>query len=503
MRDHDHRAREGVQGAHERVARFHVQMVGRLVEDQEVRPIHGGEAQQQAGLLAAGQGVRARFVLGGGEAHPRDRGAHGALAGGGRAGGSGACGHGAAHVLDGVLVRAQVVHVVLREHRDFQARRARHRAVLRVEPARHELCEGRLAVAVGAYERDAVVGVDAQIEIPEDPHVAVARVDAGHVDDRRRHRPVGLGEVKRRGVLVVRDGDVLHAREHLQAALRLPGLGRLGAETVDEALQLGTPRVLLRLERRLVRVPLRALACEGRVVARIGGEVAIVEVDDAVAHAVQKVAVVRDDDRRVAVACDVVLQPQRAFEVEVVGRLVEQQKVRLGEQDGRERDAHAPAAGEGRAGPRLRRRVEAQTVKDGRRARLGRMGVDVGEARVDVGDASGVARGFRLREERRALRVGVEHGVEQRALGAGRFLRHLPDARAALQFDRAGFRLKVARQKAEQRRLSRAVAPDQPAARPRGHEQRRAFQQRPPGQPVGEVGNGEHQTVPGRSWRWK
>ena len=42
-----------------------------------------------------------------------------------------------------------------------------------------------------------------------------------------------------------------------------------------------------------------------------------------------------DDDHRVRVAREVALEPQRAFEVEVVGRLVEEQEVRLGEEQRR------------------------------------------------------------------------------------------------------------------------------------------------------------------------
>ena len=40
------------------------------------------------------------------------------------------------------------------------------------------------------------------------------------------------------------------------------------------------------------------------------------------------------------------LEPQRAFHVEVVGRLVQQKQVRLGEQRRRHGDPHAPSAGE-------------------------------------------------------------------------------------------------------------------------------------------------------------
>ncbi len=48
------------------------------------------------------------------------------------------------------------------------------------------------------------------------------------------------------------------------------------------------------------------------------------------------------------------------------------------------------------------------------RARFGGMGVDVGEARLDLGDAVRIGGGFRLREQGRALVVGGEHDLDQR-----------------------------------------------------------------------------------------
>ena len=56
-----------------------------------------------------------------------------------------------------------------------------------------------------------------------------------------------------------------------------------------------------------------------------------------------------------------------AFEVEIVGRLVEQQKVGRCEQDRGQRHAHAPAAGELRAGPQLVRRPESPARPESRR----------------------------------------------------------------------------------------------------------------------------------------
>ena len=84
--------------------------------------------------------------------------------------------------------------------------------------------------------------------------------------------------------------------------------------------------------------------------------------DDGIDRRVEKVAVVADDDHGARVAGEIALQPHRAFQVEIVGRLVEEQEVRLGEEDRGERDAHPPAAGKVRAGPLLRRGVEAEAL---------------------------------------------------------------------------------------------------------------------------------------------
>ena len=94
-----------------------------------------------------------------------------------------------------------------------------------------------------------------------------------------------------------------------------------------------------------------------------------------------------DDEHGVRIAREEGLEPDRAFEVEIVGRLVEEQHVRPREEHRGERHPHPPAAGELGAGPRLRRRVEAEPVQDRGRPRLGRVRVDVGEAGVDLADA--------------------------------------------------------------------------------------------------------------------
>ena len=96
----------------------------------------------------------------------------------------------------------------------------------------------------------------------------------------------------------VRRRDLLHPLERLDAALRLLGLRRLGAEAVDERLQVRDLPLLLHVGRLLQRELLRALALELRVVAGVGLELSRVEMDDAVDDAVEKIAVVRDEQQR-------------------------------------------------------------------------------------------------------------------------------------------------------------------------------------------------------------
>ena len=57
-----------------------------------------------------------------------------------------------------------------------------------------------------------------------------------------------------------------------------------------------------------------------------------------------------DDENRVAIGADIVLQPDHAFQIEIVGRLVQQQHVRFGKQRRSQRHTHPPAAGKCRAG---------------------------------------------------------------------------------------------------------------------------------------------------------
>ena len=91
---------------------------------------------------------------------------------------------------------------------------------------------------------------------------------------------------------------------------------------------------------------LAPLAVERRKPAAIELQLLVVEVKNMRDRSVEQVAVMANQNYGVRIFREIILKPQRAFEVEIVGRFVEQQQIRFDKEKGRERNAHAPAARE-------------------------------------------------------------------------------------------------------------------------------------------------------------
>ena len=233
---------------------------------------------------------------------------------------------------------------------------------------------------------------------------------------------------------------------------------------------------LLVLRRRLeLRHALRALLDEVGVVADVLGRASVVQLDDPVGDLVDEVAVVADEDDRAGVVGQEALQPLDAGEVEVVGRLVEQQHVRVLEQEAGERDAHHPAAGEladvaldvriGEAEPgedpaslrlhavaaeRLEPMLEAAVLVDQLRellvvVRVLHLGLDVAHPALDAAHLAGAGQYLGQHAATAALRHLLAQVADHDVAGAG---------------DRPGVGLLVAGDELEQRRLAGAVGPD-------------------------------------------
>jgi hypothetical protein len=150
-------------------------------------------------------------------------------------------------------------------------------------------------------------------------------------------------------------------------------------------------------------------------------------------------------------------QPEGPFEIEIIGWLVEQQEVRLGEERGRKGDAHSPAAGEFAARTALIRVGEAKAGKDGRGACRRGMGGNVRKTRLNFGDAVRIVGRLRFGEEVRAFGIRLEHYVEQAFRSVRRFLRKPADAPPFWQFDIAVLGGEIAGDRIEESRLARAI----------------------------------------------
>ena len=204
-----------------------------------------------------------------------------------------------------------------------------------------------------------------------------------------------------------------------------------------------------------------ALPLERIVVAAIGFQLQLIDVQDDLRHHVQQAAVMADQQDGGGVGLQEALQPQGGFEVQMVGRLVEQQQVWLGRQRRGERHAHPPAAGKGFARAALRLLVEAQPRKNDGGAGRGAVGIDGQQPLVHLGQLFRIVLGLGLRQQLHALAVGHQHGFQQRLIAIRSFLRDRADAGAAVHRDIAALGVQLPQDQLHQRRFAKAVAPDQ------------------------------------------
>ena len=166
-----------------------------------------------------------------------------------------------------------------------------------------------------------------------------------------------------------------------------------------------------------------------------------------------------DDQRGVRIFLQARFEPERAFKIEIVGRLVEQQKIRLGEQGRGERDPHAPAAG------KLGHRTfeigigKAETGENFGRPRGCAVSVDGIELRIELGHVLG-RRGLKCCIERIAPRIGGEDGVDQGDRRRRMFLIDRADARGFREQNLAAERHILAEDELEQGRFADPVAAD-------------------------------------------
>ena len=325
----------------------------------------------------------------------------------------------------------------------------------------------RLAGAVSAKQRNALAGAQGQLDAVEnDLGASGGFVATAGVVQHQQGIGCGCGVAETKGErrIDVRCRHFLHALQRLHAALCLPGLGRLGTEAVDEAVQVLDLALLLFVHRLLQCQLGRTLSFEGGVVAGVELHAALLDMQDVADHGVEEVAVVRDHHQRAAITAQPAFEPEHGVKVEVVGRFVEQQEVGAAHQRPRQVQPHSPATGELGHRPAEVGVGEAQPVQQFRGAGLGRVTINFGEAGVQGADVRAIMRRFGFGQRTFHLlqfAVAVEHKL-QRWVGQGRgFLSDVGDDPGRWKFEVAAFGMQRAGEQCEKRGFAAAVAAGQ------------------------------------------
>ena len=188
------------------------------------------------------------------------------------------------------------------------------------------------------------------------------------------------------------------------------------------------------------------------------------DLDDPPAEDVEEFAVVRDREDRARIPEQVVLEPSERFEIEVVRRLVEQEQVRLLDQQAREVRAHHPPAAQLVDRTKIILLAKCQPRQNPLRRRL-----------------------------RAAIRLVPGRKLHDRSLGRSRgLLRKIPATHAALDADRPLVRFVRPQQQRKKRRLPGPVRPDQPDPVAGIDLQRRLLKKGATGKRLADTENSEH-----------
>ncbi len=208
-------------------------------------------------------------------------------------------------------------------------------------------------------------------------------------------------------------GDQLHSLECLDPALCLAGLRGLGAETFHIAVHVRYIALLFLEGRLLVRQLFAAHPLEGTVVAAVEGRALLFDMQDLVAHAVEKITVVRDKQQGPAILFQPGLEPDHGVQVEVVCRFVEKQEIGSAHQGTCEIKPHPPATRKIRQWAHFITGRKAEPAHQAGGAAVGLIATDMLQFAVQVGDALAVAimfccRQFALRPAQALITIQYE-----------------------------------------------------------------------------------------------
>src|SRR3984885_12494441 len=272
---------------------------------------------------------------------------------------------------------------MLGEVAHLDAAAERHRTVVRLGRARHQFQQRGLAGAVDAHDAPALPSPYHEVEPIIDDPLAVALLhffQADHIFARARRRQ----KIEFHGLAAPRRLDPLDLFQLLDSALHLRGVRGASLEALDEFYFFRQHRLLALELGLLLLLVQRALLFIELVIAGISGQRAAIDLHDLGDDAVHELAIVRGHQQRALIAFQELLQPDQAFEVEMVAGFVQQHGIGTHQQNTRQRDPHLPAARQ-RADVALHHLLaEAQAREHFARPPLQRVAVQFLEARLHL-----------------------------------------------------------------------------------------------------------------------
>ena len=260
-----------------------------------------------------------------------------------------------ANALLGVELSAHLVEIG-----DLEIGAALDTPLLRFQLAEQELEQRALARAIGSDDADLVAAQDQRREITDDGLLTPALGEALGLDHQLA-RAIRLAQPDARRTLEFAPLTTLLAhgfeRAHPTLVTSAPCLDALP----DPDLFLRELAVEVRIGLRLGMEPFLAPAQIVGVIARPVGQPAAIEFQDARGDPLQEAPVVGDEQQCALKTDQEFFQPGDAVDVEMVGRLVEQQQIRLHHQGARQ---HHPPLHPARERLELRLAIESEPRDD-------------------------------------------------------------------------------------------------------------------------------------------
>ena len=335
-------------------------------------------------------------------------------------------------------------------------------ALVRLHLAHEDLEQRGHCKLVVRDERDLVAAAHDERNVVEHLLAVDGLGDAAHLENILAGLAVLLEcdpRIAARGRRHFLDGQLV---DQLAAARRLTGLGLVRCKALDKVLQLLDLLLVLAvliLDHALNE--LRGLVPE-LVVADIQLDLAVVDVDDVGTYVVEEVTVMRYNEDGALEVRKKILEPADRLNIQMVGRLVEQQDVRLAEQRAGEQDFDLLDVAEVlHLGVQNGVRVQTKAVEQLAGLGLSVPAAHLGELGLELGGLVAVL----LAHDSEQTLVAAEHRVENGLVVEGKVVL-LEHAHARLGRDgyRAGGRVEVARQNAQEGGLAGAVRADDAVA---------------------------------------